>query len=451
MSRSNVKVASELRQDEARLTRKRILKCSGSVRKQDVVAQHLANSGDVYLEKLNKLKKFTKNKKEIKKKLSQLTEWVQGGYYLVNYAQRIEEELQSLYQKLMVSMLQERVTSFTEVSDLMDENMESRKQNQSYVMLQLHEIKNMLNNIKKHYKSHQQDQSEEAENKKQSIASVVANLIVQMRNSHNSVWDALCTEEKSLNQQIKESIRNFSNMQSEYRKFSEESKLDEELEMLESDDEQIITLLEDWKQRIYELEDQHAQNLEKISTEKNALNQEYGLDYGVLDETIGGWDEKSHQVFVKVIKRAHVQGLSRSRISSTLAAELPNKSPKEISRHENWYNSMMSLNDKKKKLIQNYTTMREEMLSKASQSVSQLREKVATENLAREELERHEKARMLMHERLHEMRAERAQEMESKLVEIERLRQQVPESFMLTVIKSCKYTVFYNCVTLCVV
>lgn len=425
MSRSNVQIATELRKDEALLTRKQILKCGGSVRKQEAVVQHLASSEDVYLQKLEKLKKFSKDKKVVKKKLTQQTEWIQGGFYLINYALRIEAELPTLYQRLLLSMLQERNTSFSEVSDLMETNEESRKQNQSFAMLQLHEIKGMLTNVKKYYKTNTQDKSDEAENKRQSVASVLANLIVQMRNSHNDVWTALCTEEELLSQQLKETVVGFSKMQSEYRQFSDDSRLDEELQTLEADNETIITLLEDWKQKIYELEDEHSQNLADLSDEKISLHQEFCKDVVMSSDTFAGWDEKSHKIFVKIIKRAHVQGLPRQRISMTLASELPQKSPKDISSHENWYNAMLSINDRKKKFILNYTNMREELLLKASQSVSALRVKVEAEDIAYEEQQRHEKARMFMHKQLNQQRAERVNKMESRLAEIEKLKLQV--------------------------
>jgi hypothetical protein len=425
MSRSNVQIATELRKDEALLTRKKILKCGGSVRKQEAVAQQLANSDDVYLQKLEKLKKFSKEKKEVKKKLTQQTEWVQGGFYLINYALRIEAELPTLYQRLMVSMLQERNTSFAEVSELMETNQESRKQNQSFAMLQLHEIKGMLSNVKKHYNRSAQDTSEEAENKRQSIASVLANLIVQMRSSHNDVWCSLNAEEEVLNQQLKEAMVGFSRMQSEYRQLSDDSRLDDELQTMETDNEQIITLLEDWKQKIYELEDEYSQNLEKLSEEKALLHQELCKDVVVSSDTFAGWDEKSHKIFVKIIKRAQVQGLSRQRLSSTLGAELPEKSPKEISAHENWYTSMLSITDRKKKFLLNYTNKREEYLLQASQGVSALRVKVAAEEVAWQDQQRHEKARELMHQQLNQQRAERVNEMQSRLAEIDRLKIQV--------------------------
>ena len=425
MSRSNVHIATELRKDEALLTRKQILKCGGSVRKQDAVAQQLANSDDVYLQKLEKLKKFSKDKKVVKKKLTQQTEWVQGGFYLINYALRIEAELPTLYQRLLLSMLQERNTSFSEVSDLMETNEESRKQNQSFVMLQLHEIKGMLTNVKKYYKKNTQDESDEAENKRQTVASVLANLIVQMRNSHNGVWNALCTEEESLNQQLKETVVGFSKMQSEYRQFSDDSRLDDELQTLETDNETIITHLEDWKQKIYELEDEHSVHLAELSEEKTSLHQELCNHVAMSSDTYAGWDEKSHKIFVKIIKRAHVQGLARQRLSTTLAAELPEKSPKEISSHENWYNAMLSISDRKKKCILSYTNTREELLLKASQSASALRVKVEADNIAYEEQQRHEKARMNMHKQLNQQRVERVNAMESRLAEIEKLKLQV--------------------------
>jgi hypothetical protein len=325
-------------------------------------------------------------------------------------------------------MLQERNTSFSKVSELMETNEESRKQNQSYAMLQLHEIKGMLGNVKKHYNNNAQDTSEEAENKRQSIASVLANLIVQMRSSHNDVWSALCNEETALNIQLKETIVGFSKMQSEYRQFSDDSKLDDELQTLDADNERIITLIEDWKQRIYDLEDGHGLALKELAAERVTLHRTLCLEQqagGFSSDTFAGWDENSHKTFVKIIKRAQVQGLPRQRLSTTLAAELPAKSPKEISAHEDWYNSMLSINDRKKKLVLNYNNQREELLMQASQSVSALRVKVELETVAHEEQQRHEHARMLMHQQLNNQRAERVNEMQSRLAEIERLKLQV--------------------------
>lgn len=437
MSRSNVQIATELRKDEALQTRKRILKCGASVRKQHAVAQQLANSDDVYLQKLEKLKKFSKDKKEVKKKLSQQSEWIQGGFYLINHALRIEAELPTMYQRLLISMLQERNTSFTEVSELKESNEESRKQNQSFAMLQLHEIKGMLSNVKKHYRNYAGDTSEEVENKRQHIAAVLANLIVQMRASHNSVWEALSSEENSLNLQLNETIVGFCKMQREYRQFYEDSRLEDELQTLDSDNEKILTLVEEWKQKVYDLEGEHAQVLQALACERASLQPEHqgrrgggdGGEGGGLDKVeeagCAGWDERSHKIFVKVVKRAQVQGLSRHILSSTLAAELPDKSAQDISAHEDWYTAMMSVHDRKKKAVLSYTSRREELLKEASESLAGARTKAVAEAAALEEQRAHEKARALMHLQLNQQRAERVNEMQSRLIEIERLKLQV--------------------------
>jgi hypothetical protein len=400
------------------------------VRKQEAVAKQLNNeNNDQYLQQLKKIQKFNQKKKEIKKKMTQKGEWIQGGYYLINYALRIEAELPILYQKLLLSMLQERNTSFSEVSDLMESNEESRKQNQSFAMLQLHEIKGMLSNVKKHFNSTAHDVSEEAENKRQSIASVLANLIVQMRNSHNEVWTALNTEEETLNQQLKETVVGFSKIQSEYRQFSQETRLDNELHILETDSEKIITLLEDWKQKIYDLDDEHSLQLASLAEERASLHANACGGAPTSENTFAGWDEKSHKIFVKIIKRAQVQGLSRSRMSAVLAADLPGKSSSEISAHEDWYNSMVSLNDRRKKCNINYDNKREELLSQASQSISDARVKADVEAAALEEQRAHEKARAMMHMQLNKQRSERLNEMQSRLEEIARLKSEVRKYF----------------------
>jgi len=444
MSRSNAQVARNLRENESMRTRKAILKAGGSARGQAAAALEAARADEAILKKVSDLKNFTKKSKANKKQMSDKSEWMQGEMYLRNQASRVESDMASLLQKIVVSALtcgggprqggqDIHIASLGQHVEQYESERANREENQKILMVQLQEIKSMLQRTKNAVSAAARGPTDDAtmsaaEEKRNVAVAVFADVLIKVKDSHAESGKALAEEAKRLQTEVDASVSHLCELQAEYRQLRHSSRVAEELQAKDTDTATVLALLDEWRQKLYSCDDELHTTLEVIAQDRELIHSQYCNKCEVdPSKPYGSWSEEDHNIFVKEIKRSQTQGLQRHKLSAALASQLPHMTHAQISSHEDWYRSMRSLQDRRRAATQAHETNREELLRQARESLQNAREKAEEEERIMRERERHEKARAELHLALNIQRAERVKEMESRLAEIEQLRMQADE------------------------
>lgn len=124
-----------------------------------------------------------------------------------------------------------------------------------------------------------------------------------------------------------------------------------------------------------------------------------------------------------------------------MISQLPLRSAEDISRHEDWYKCLKSIQERKKLQIQQMETRFNEILEQAKQHLTVLRNKILEDRLINEERERHELARYdlptyllsthpyraELHKLLHLQRAKKVEELQQKLQANQELKRKFDE------------------------
>ncbi|CAG2191567.1 Coiled-coil domain-containing protein 112 [Mytilus edulis] len=163
------------------------------------------------------------------------------------------------------------------------------------------------------------------------------------------------------------------------------------------------------------------------------LPQEVAQFEKFLEETggvRGGWDEYDHQTFLKFRQRHNGKEIF---IQHSLVA-IPTRTEEEIRDHEDWYQSYLSLNEKKKESIKKWRKKKEEdkddVISKVDQQLEDEEAKKEEKKKKKEEIiqtEKRERYKQLNSYRV-QKELERAQAEERKLrEELEKARKKEEE------------------------
>ncbi|XP_027022589.2 coiled-coil domain-containing protein 112 [Tachysurus fulvidraco] len=166
-----------------------------------------------------------------------------------------------------------------------------------------------------------------------------------------------------------------------------------------------------------------------IATKKR---QEFPVDVLALETflqqtggKLGGWDQYDHQSFLKVWTKHRGKPSYRSEVK----LYLPGKTEEDIRLHEDWYQEMCHLQEKKKEAIQKWRSERQREREAHVQHKHQAEEAVSKEQevaLAEAQRLKQEEERREMALRLEAWRKQQKQEQEQK--EEQRLREEVLHS-----------------------
>lgn len=110
-----------------------------------------------------------------------------------------------------------------------------------------------------------------------------------------------------------------------------------------------------------------------------------------------------------------------------LINNIPTKTPVEISDHEDWYNSIVSLAEKKKITLKERDENHTKMVDEAEKSIEEARERARKLEQASKELQERESLRKMLHEKLALQREEKLAQISFQLEEINRAKELVSD------------------------
>jgi len=238
--------------------------------------------------------------------------------------------------------------------------------------------------------------------------SMVAQLLVSMRASHEAEGKRLNEEEAMLTKDVGVLRSRISIMLRNDGREEQDRQLREDLAMREDDTAETHLFMEDWFSRVKAVDDEHTDALTKLATAAAAAK-------SCMEEKLGSvWSDEERKTYAKVYHHAELVGYPRARLSAALQAQLPSKSHSELDAYETHLLSARNHARRKKELIQNYTHARQELLMSAKSALH----KVRCEQREALERDREAQSRAAMTEKLHkELEVLRARAAEQQSIE----------------------------------
>jgi hypothetical protein len=455
MSRTNSKIALQLREADTIKTNKTVLKAGGMALSSDVF-EVLDQSNSKYEDKMANLLKFNARNKKTMKLSSHMTEWMDEQMRLQNLANKIELSVGSILETAIAQTPEDE--ELLEIIDITNGYHSARKKNQTELANQLRNIKDILRDaVKRGQAGKKTPTASEEETKAAQTATaqaIIADLFIKIRTDQAKVWqywqaqeNELRREVQSSSSQLAKSLRQDSistqdaTLRAEFAAIlstccapgegepsgsgkggpKQESRSDgngsgfgqcdggsvatsvaqQQRQTLEAD---LELIMDEWLHKIALLDKVQELRVIEKETEKAVVCQELGLEH-VAHGKNGGWSDADHDMFVKIYRKAQVTGMQRKNMLQILTAELPQQSQEAINLHEEWYRKMKFLNNKYKESEAVYATTRADLVAQAKQNLIEHRTQ-RLEMLERErEQEIHEKHRSEIHARLQELLA----------------------------------------------
>lgn len=414
---SKAKDLRDLREGQSLHLRKRILKSSSTAsilpssssssnnnnnnnaNQSNDIFQVIADSTEQYAIKLANLQKFRKKNKNITEEQVLKFEWIKEQNYLQQQTYSLEKDITGLLEIMILHNM-----SDIDVKDIVSEYdimSGSRIDNHKTVVNQLKELKLMIKETTKSVHSNATiakenvstdnstatasttditaasaaatstaDTTVATSDKYSAAISIVADLLMQIRYTHNKTWNHLKANEVMLKDMIKSDRRCIYTSLKIDTMTEQNDKLKREFLYMEDDDGDVDIFMEEWIQKLSILDESHQSELRLLKTERdNALNQ-CNFDTNTLHSddiddndtsslaATGGWSEDDHDVFTKIYRRGQLNGSQRNAVTTMLQRQLPHKSQQDISIHEVWYRAVKAISNKKKDLLTRYTTTR---------------------------------------------------------------------------------------------
>jgi hypothetical protein len=459
MSRSNSKVAIQLRESDTIRTNKAVLKAGGLAYNPEVF-DVLENSSTKYEDKMASLLKFNSRNKKTLKVSTHKMEWLDEQTRLQNLANKIELSVGSILDTAIAQSPDDE--ALHELMDIMNGYHNARKKNQTDITNQFHNIKEMLKESRRRAAREMgrsgSDKTGEAAGDNTELSATqafIAELFVNLRTDQAKVWQYWLKQEKTLRKEVQQSSVQLANAVRADNIAVQDSKLREEFaailsscsvgdtaagdadtstvngtsssykrvatstgdsvcgslvgtdtavaQRLEAD---LELAMDEWLHKVSLLDKVQELRVIERESEKVLALQELGLS-GAENSAYGGWSENDHDTFVKVYRKAQVKGTQRKQLLQFLIGELPTRSQDDIVLHEEWYRKMKFIANKYKESEVAYTAARAELIADAKTALREYRDQ-RLETLERErEAEIHEKRRGEIHERLQEMLAQK--------------------------------------------
>lgn len=389
MSRSNAKVVRNLREEEALLTRKKILK-AGSLQNQAVVAQELFAAGDKYLEQMNKLKKFSKKKVKETASSSLKFEWVREFDDIRSQLQNCESDIMKIVGSVVladpsdvdvVALSKELQMHAFGLADAVE------GENGSAIIDQVRNLIGLLKATQGMGNDAKGDTSGGAipdNDLKCSAAALLADLFLQVRGSLSGMelrleqaYHIASEEVQKARRQVALSMQGRQVAATEMLKtllaevfamHSAGSTRTEDIAALESDPN-ISIFLSDVELQLFEIGKKTDEALREIAIERATVEAQCGVTAG---NKTGGWTEDDHLAFVKVYRRAQTTQMVRAKVTETLQATLPAKSKAELATHETWYRAVAAAAEKRKDATERGQREKDEAQASAKANLLQL-------------------------------------------------------------------------------
>lgn len=449
MSRSNAKTARVLREEESMALRKRILKTgvNQTYSKENAdLFETLADSNNAYEERLSKLKSFKKQSKVNTKVQSHKSEWIREQGLLCTSVHKHESEID----RLMEVILMHDPSDDLIISELLEVHSiyrNDRLENQKMVLSQWQELKEMLNeslksikksgtlpvkhninksivdnnsktllkseNFEKNNKNNKVEKEEERVFPSSSrfsssvpsawipALSIFADVLLQVRSSHHNSWNNLKSMEVELVDDALFDRYLIAAMLRDDRLEEQNENLKSIFLMQEEDNIDVEMFMEDWFQKIHELDTSHNKSITELHNERNQICVKLNVD---SSDRNGGWIENEHDLFSKIYRRAQNDGMPRKLLSSLLATNLPHRSQESLNAHEEWFRQVKALSNRKKDVIADYTKKRDDIIEAAKEQLHVFRESRRESLVQDARLAEHEKSRSLLHIKLDELR-----------------------------------------------
>lgn len=448
MSRSNSKTAYLLRETESVKVKRAILKASNYA---DIdVFNTLGNSNSQYEDKLANLLKFSSKNKKTTKISSHKSEWLNEQSRLRNLSEKVESSVGSSLQTML--LLNPTDDAILSIADSLECYYKERKNNESEIINQLHLLKEMLRHsvrvktrvpAKTTFTTSLTDAKDEATTQN-SVNSIIAELLLKLRQDHSKAWQSLQLEETKLRAELSQMSVSIGNMLHLDRIETQDEHLRNEFSSIMAQVEtcdaefndscnskcasegkcnhsvlnsnnstvklDLEVIMEEAMRKIVELD--NIQKLSLIEREKEKTL--FCSDINI--HPYAGWTSTEHDIFVKVYRKAQVTGMLRKQMMDLLVTQLGGanssenslcKTIEDIHIHEEWYRKMKHIHNKYKDGDAVYVTTRQDIIQQTKQDMINHQTKLREEAEHEKELLLHEQHRAMVHTRLNELREQK--------------------------------------------
>ena len=216
-----LKAARSARNSEATAVRKQILKANHSVASEEFFSK-IADSGNIFAEKLFQLEKFRKKSKTDSSTQIIRKEWNSEFEMLQRLGFQYEKDISDyLEQFVLHTTIAEGFSIPTNVNDevkgndvqaIVDDRMTNLSKMNAYksgLKQQINDLKSMLKSMRRNVDKSSKDKSDIAKNGVLSaattaVSAVFADLLVRMHIAHADEWNAMCKEESQLSRDIRD-------------------------------------------------------------------------------------------------------------------------------------------------------------------------------------------------------------------------------------------------------
>lgn len=192
------------------------------------------------------------------------------------------------------------------------------------------------------------------------------------------------------------------------------NKSDNELASILQTDPELVSVLHSFLQQIQQVDHELVRLKEQSSLEVSQLHMDLEMDPSV---PYGGWNQDSHETFLKIYRKATLTGMQRKKMMEVLANALPDESRDSIMAHEEYVRGMKRISSKYKQMEQTQIVKRQELMVQVAKEVQDYNQDKAEKIKYEQQLQQHEEKRMMIHERLESMRQEKILHDEEKRME----------------------------------
>jgi len=331
--------------------------------------------------KLNKFrKKTTISRKDNSNKLIYMKE----QDVMSKTVDNVEGELQSFLIDFMKSTLHENhLHQIVKDSTSMNEE---RRDYTTTLVYQLRDLKDMLmfniNNIRSKNKSNdnsnnntntkinQENDHENGQTTTSSssqshmkIAATLAQVLVQMRQSHGVQGMQLREEEVRLTNELRLDRANIWAFLREDRLDEQDKKLHQDVAMTDADSVETHLCMKSMLDSIRIIDTDHKKVLLWLQNDKDAA----------ASLRPPGWSDQDKSIFDKVYTNVSGQGAIRSKLSDTLKAQLPQKTSEEMDAYEKWWRQNKAIQNQRRDAIKNYGIKRAKAIEEAKTALANAR------------------------------------------------------------------------------
>ena len=373
-------IVRQLREKQEQLTRNRILKASCS---ELILAKELTDKSTYqYASQRAKLKKFRKKNTTSRKNNSNKLIYMKEQDSMNKTVDNVETELQSFLIDFMKSTLNENhLHQVVKESTSMNEE---RRGYTSTLIYQLRDFKNMLqsninyiksnNNICNYNNNESIEANKENDNENgqsttsstqshMKIAATLAQVLIQMRQSHEYQGQQLIEEEFRLTSELRVDRANIWAFLREDKLDEQDKKLQQDLAMTDDDAVETHLCMESVLGGIRKIDIDHKNVLLRLQNDKDAA----------VSLRPVGWSDQDKSTFDKVYTNLSGHGVIRSKLSETLKAQLPHKNSEEMDAYEKWWRQHKAIQNQRRDVIKNYEIIRAKAMVDAKSALATAR------------------------------------------------------------------------------